>query len=84
MPLPLLFLHIAGGMVGLLSGTVAMVYRKGSRGHRMGREMPWRRTAPRVCGSALHWPRCFSPQRPATLAIGSRFDHTADRTPVRA
>src|SRR6266576_659316 len=31
---PLLFLHIAGGMVGLLSGTVAMVYRKGSRGHR--------------------------------------------------
>jgi hypothetical protein len=35
MRLPLLFLHIAGGMVGLLSGTVAMVYRKGSRGHRM-------------------------------------------------
>jgi len=34
MRLPLLFLHIAGGMVGLLSGTVAMVYRKGSRGHR--------------------------------------------------
>lgn len=35
MRLPLLFLHIAGGMIGLLSGTVAMVYRKGSRGHRM-------------------------------------------------
>jgi hypothetical protein len=35
MRLPLLFLHIAGGMVGLLSGTVAMVYRKGSRGHRL-------------------------------------------------
>ena len=34
MRLPLLFLHIASGMVGLLSGTVAMVYRKGSRGHR--------------------------------------------------
>ena len=34
MRLPLFFLHIAGGMVGLLSGTVAMVYRKGSRGHR--------------------------------------------------
>jgi uncharacterized membrane protein len=34
MRLPLLFLHIAGGMVGLLSGTVAMVFRKGSRGHR--------------------------------------------------
>jgi len=34
MRLPLLFLHIAGGMVGLLSGTVAMMYRKGSRGHR--------------------------------------------------
>ena len=31
---PLLFLHIAGGIVGLLSGTVAMVFRKGSRGHR--------------------------------------------------
>lgn len=35
MRLPLLFLHIAGGMVGLLSGTIAMVYRKGSRGHRL-------------------------------------------------
>lgn len=35
MRLPLLFLHIAGGMFGLLSGTVAMVYRKGSRGHRL-------------------------------------------------
>jgi hypothetical protein len=33
MRLPLLALHIAGGMVGLLSGTVAMVYRKGSRAH---------------------------------------------------
>ena len=32
---PLLFLHIAGGIVGLLSGTVAMVYRKGSRGHHL-------------------------------------------------
>lgn len=35
MRLPLLFLHIAGGIVGLLSGTVAMLYRKGSRGHRL-------------------------------------------------
>jgi hypothetical protein len=35
MRLPLLFLHIAGGMVGLFSGTVAMVFRKGSRGHRL-------------------------------------------------
>ena len=34
MRLPLLVLHIIGGMVGLLSGTVAMVYRKGSIGHR--------------------------------------------------
>jgi len=34
MRLPFLFLHIAGGIVGLLSGTVAMVYGKGSRGHR--------------------------------------------------
>jgi uncharacterized membrane protein len=31
---PLLFLHIAGGIFGLLSGTVAMIFRKGSRGHR--------------------------------------------------
>jgi len=35
MRLPLLFLHIAGGIVGLLAGAVAMVYRKGSRGHRI-------------------------------------------------
>jgi hypothetical protein len=35
MRLPLLFFHICGGIVGLLSGTVAMVYRKGSRGHRI-------------------------------------------------
>ncbi len=35
MRLPLLVLHIAGGIVGLVSGTVAMVYRKGSPGHRM-------------------------------------------------
>ena len=34
MRLPLLFLHIAGGIVGLLSGTVAMVFRKGTGGHR--------------------------------------------------
>jgi hypothetical protein len=34
MRLPLLVLHIAGGIIGLLSGTVAMVYRKGSQGHR--------------------------------------------------
>ena len=35
MRLPLLVLHIAGGIIGLLSGYVAMVYRKGSRGHRI-------------------------------------------------
>lgn len=34
MRLPLLVLHITGGIVGLLSGTVAMVYPKGSQGHR--------------------------------------------------
>jgi hypothetical protein len=33
MRLPLLVLHVAGGMLGLLSGLVAMIYRKGSRGH---------------------------------------------------
>jgi hypothetical protein len=30
---PLYVLHIGGGTLGLLSGTVAMIYRKGSRGH---------------------------------------------------
>jgi len=35
MRLPLLALHISGGIIGLLSGAVAMIYRKGSRGHRV-------------------------------------------------
>jgi uncharacterized membrane protein len=35
MRLPLLVLHIMGGIVGLLSGASAMSFRKGSRGHRM-------------------------------------------------
>lgn len=35
MRLPLLSLHIAGAVVGLLSGTLAMVFCKGSRGHRI-------------------------------------------------
>jgi uncharacterized membrane protein len=30
---PLYVIHIGGGIVGILSGTTAMVYRKGSRGH---------------------------------------------------
>ena len=34
MRLPLLVLHITGGIVGLLSGGLAMLYRKGSEGHR--------------------------------------------------
>jgi uncharacterized membrane protein len=34
MRLPLLILHILGGTVGLLAGTVAMAVRKGSRLHR--------------------------------------------------
>jgi uncharacterized membrane protein len=35
MRLPLLILHISGGILGLLTGTIAMIYRKGSRGHRL-------------------------------------------------
>lgn len=35
MRLPLLILHISGGVIGLLFGGVAMIYRKGSRGHRL-------------------------------------------------
>ncbi len=35
MRLPLLVLHITGGIVGMLSGALAMIYRKGSRGHRL-------------------------------------------------
>src|SRR5207342_2170985 len=30
---PILIFHICAGTVGLLSGTAAMIYRKGSRGH---------------------------------------------------
>lgn len=30
---PLLMLHISGGITGILSGAVAMTFRKGSRGH---------------------------------------------------
>src|SRR5579863_1412131 len=33
--LPLLILHISGGIVGLIAGTVAMAVRKGGRWHRM-------------------------------------------------
>lgn len=35
MRLPLLILHISGGVLGMLSGALAMIYRKGSRGHRL-------------------------------------------------
>jgi len=34
MRLPLLILHILGGTIGLLSGTLAIAVRKGSRLHR--------------------------------------------------
>jgi len=34
MRLPILILHITAGIMGLISGTVAMSLRKGSRGHR--------------------------------------------------
>lgn len=54
MRLPLLFLHIAGGMVGLLSGTVAMVCRKGSQGHRLaGDVFVVSMLTMGLCGSAL-------------------------------
>jgi hypothetical protein len=33
MRLPLLMLHITGGMIGMLSGTAAMIFRKGFRAH---------------------------------------------------
>ena len=36
---PLLILHIGGGTVGLLSGTTAMTFRKGSRWHGMAGNM---------------------------------------------
>lgn len=35
MRLPILVLHISAGILGLLSGTVAMSFRKGSSGHRV-------------------------------------------------
>jgi uncharacterized membrane protein len=31
---PLVLFHFGGGICGLLSGAVAMIFRKGSRGHR--------------------------------------------------
>lgn len=34
MRLPFLVLHISAGIIGLISGTLAMVFRKGSQGHR--------------------------------------------------
>jgi uncharacterized membrane protein len=33
--LPLLILHISGGIVGLIAGTVAMAVRKGGQWHRI-------------------------------------------------
>jgi hypothetical protein len=35
MRLPLLFLHISGGVLAMFAGAAAMSFRKGSRGHRM-------------------------------------------------
>src|SRR5256885_14516303 len=35
MRLPILIIHICGGVVGLLSGAAAMSFRKGSRPHRL-------------------------------------------------
>jgi hypothetical protein len=35
MRLPILVIHICAGILGLLSGTAAMSFRKGSRGHRL-------------------------------------------------
>ena len=32
---PLLIFHICAGIVGLLSGAIALTFRKGSRGHRV-------------------------------------------------
>ena len=35
MRLPILIIHICGGLVGLLSGVAALSFRKGSPRHRM-------------------------------------------------
>lgn len=35
MRLPILVFHISAGILGVLSGAVAMSFRKGSRGHRV-------------------------------------------------
>src|SRR5215472_1614227 len=32
---PILLVHILGGTLGLVSGTIAIVFRKGSRGHEL-------------------------------------------------
>ncbi len=51
---PLLALHITGGIVGLLSGALAMIYRKGSKGHRLaGNVFVVAMLTMGVCGSTL-------------------------------
>lgn len=50
----LLFLHIAGGIVGLLSGAAAMGFRKGSPGHRVsGNAFVVSMLVMGACGSTL-------------------------------
>lgn len=54
MRLPLLFLHISGGILGLLFGAAAMIYRKGSRGHKLaGDVFVISMLTMGVCGSIL-------------------------------
>jgi uncharacterized membrane protein len=54
MRLPLLVLHVSGGIIGLLSGTMAMIYRKGSRRHaRAGKVFVIAMIVMGVCGSVL-------------------------------
>ena len=44
---PVLIVHISAGMVGLLSGTAAMLFRKGSRRHAVaGKTIATRRRSP--------------------------------------
>jgi uncharacterized membrane protein len=54
MRLPLLVIHVAGGVIGLLSGAFAMSFRKGSRGHRLaGDVFVVSMLAMGACGSCL-------------------------------
>jgi hypothetical protein len=65
---PLLILHISGGSVGLVAGTVAMVVRKGGRWHRVaGQVFVGGMMCLAVTGAIIAWFRSEPPNIVAGL-----------------